>query len=379
MATPEEIQAQLDALTSRDTGNAALQSYNRLAALRNARGPRPVGRIEGFNYDQAVAEQERQFRAAEASRAANQQDRIAQLRNDLEVAQNRQSMLDLTQGRAQDILDDSYMADALAALSGAARGENLPFSDEAIGLMQGRYGDMVASQQQAQQDRFRDQMAASGLSPTDPAAQAQMRAMDEQGAMARSGNYRDLLIQQAQQNYAAQQAAANQLMGARSQQYALGNPLAQQAAGYYAQTYDEPRTRVTQQYTQPVYGMPQHTGIQTPTQAQQQTQQTQQQGSRQPAYRNYRTTPRYGNPRQPAQSPQSPRPSVSVGGAGAPGGGPRGPVQEVPSTQPQQQPQPSLPPSPQQGAQQPQQQPSLPPSMQQGAQWLGNTFMNWLR
>jgi len=158
-----------------------------------------------------------------------------------DAERNRERMLDLTEGRADDILDDPRMRAALDAFQGTIDGGG-PFSDDVVSGIRSRLSDQAAAGAAARRGQIARQAAARGGSVYDAASQSAGRRVDEQQAQRGQTDARELAIQAALGNFDAQQQAARDMMQARGSQYSLGNPLAQQAANFYSQSYDEPVT-----------------------------------------------------------------------------------------------------------------------------------------
>lgn len=158
-----------------------------------------------------------------------------------DAERNRERMFDLTEGRADDILDDPRMRAALNAFQDTMDGGG-PFSDDVVSGIRSRLSDQASAGAAARRDQIARQAAARGGSAYDAASQAAGRRVDEGLAQRGQTDAREMAIQAALGNFDAQQQAARDLMQARGSQYSLGNPLAQRAADLYSRSYDEPRT-----------------------------------------------------------------------------------------------------------------------------------------
>lgn len=171
----------------------------------------------------------------------------------------REAGFTLTEGRAEDILNDPYMSMALQAYQNAMSGG--PFTDEVMSGITGQLADQAATSEQVQRQQLLEQLAATGGSMNDPSAMAAGRDLTEQRHLGLADAQRELLIEQALSNYQAQQQAAQQLAALRQNQYSLGNPLAMQAAQMHMSSYDEPRTGGVLFQSRPQESQPRQQGM----------------------------------------------------------------------------------------------------------------------
>lgn len=158
----------------------------------------------------------------------------------INAGDERRSAFDLTSGRAQDILDDPRIEAAMRAYQQVLSGEGLPYSDDVVGMMEGRAADQAGAAYGAREQMARRRQAARGGSVNDASfQQTQQQALSDKQRQVQGSN-REIALQAALQNFNAQQQAAASLAGTRMGQYTAGNPLASQAADYHVQSYDQP-------------------------------------------------------------------------------------------------------------------------------------------
>ena len=261
MARIDDLRTQLAELQGGGNNMNNLQRIYQQAqaAVDNDYSSRGMGAGSGMataagpGYMSMLARRDAALRAL--NQARSQQGNASNLQGDIafleeqeamrqEAEANRQAGLDLTEGRMQDILDDPYMASALAQQQSLM--ENPAMNDQAVGAMYTRLADMAANSQQTMQDQLSANYASRGMSALDPSAQAASREMMEQRQLSNQGNMRDLLIQQAITNWGQQQQASGQLMNMRSGQQNLAQGPANIAAGQYWNTYDTPESQYRQ-------------------------------------------------------------------------------------------------------------------------------------
>jgi hypothetical protein len=155
-----------------------------------------------------------------------------------------QEVRDLLSGNADRIMNDPYYQTSLDFYQGAARGQNVPFTDEVINQLYGRQADMNAAAQASQAQQMTDRYAATGGSIYDPSHGAEQLALQAARQTANAGARRDIDINATAGNYDARSAGAAGLAGVRGQQIGQASGLRSQLAGYLAGA----------EHTQDVYG-----------------------------------------------------------------------------------------------------------------------------
>ena len=125
-----------------------------------------------------------------------------------QIAQSRQQILDMTQGRAQEIQDDPLTQAALQRLHAGTTGHDAPITQHTFDQLAAGQGRMAGAQEQAQNQMLRDQMAAAGGSVNDASYQAALRANlgQRQGEVMAMRN--QLAADANMRNYDARQQAA---------------------------------------------------------------------------------------------------------------------------------------------------------------------------
>lgn len=147
----------------------------------------------------------------------------------------RLSMLELTQGMADQVMADPYYQQALDFYGGMASGENVPFTPDVINRVYGQAADMNAAAQGSQLEQLARAAAASGGSIYDPSYGAAERAATANRQLQNQGAARDISTQAQLANYDATVQGAQGLVGTRGQQYGQALPGYSQAAGLIGQ------------------------------------------------------------------------------------------------------------------------------------------------
>ena len=288
MATLEELRARLAALEGQGGADRSTRLQQLEAARRGTAGDiRDVlGWRAGASMFGAAAERSALDDAIARERTAlamgdrSRQSQMRDLRGDIEylaeqeqlraeAEANRQAGLDLTEGRMTDVLEDPYTT---AALERTQQLMDEPAMNEAaLNALYTRLADMGAATETANRDMMAADLAARGMSVSDPSAQAAMRSMTEDRQLQNQANMRDLLIQQAMTNWPQGMQGAGQLANIRGAQQAQAQVPANMAAQQYWSTYNEPRSqyRVTPQGIREIGGRTYRTPqVSVPTQQQ---------------------------------------------------------------------------------------------------------------
>lgn len=146
------------------------------------------------------------------------------------IEQSRRDILDMTRGRAEDILQDPFTNDALNAL----RTRELPYGAQAVNAMRAGAFDSNAAAE-AQQN---EALAGSNVALDDPSAQAARRA-SASARQRRNAQAQQQIDQQASvANFQADLQRQNAIAAVRAAQNALANQSYGQAANFLsADTY----------------------------------------------------------------------------------------------------------------------------------------------
>jgi hypothetical protein len=144
-------------------------------------------------------------------------------------------MLELTQGMADQVMDDPYYQQALNFYGDMASGENVPFTPDVVDRVYGQAADMNAAAQGNQLEQLARAAAASGGSIYDPSYGAAERAATANRQLQNQGAMRDISTQAQLANYDATVQGAQGLVGTRGQQYGQALPGYSQAAGLIGQ------------------------------------------------------------------------------------------------------------------------------------------------
>lgn len=153
---------------------------------------------------------------------------------------SRNSVLDMTRGRADELKSDPYTMAAMDRLRSMTNGQDAPFTQDVQNRMIGEQTGMNAAAAQAQQGQMRNAAMAAGGSINDPsfrAAQRQTMA-DRQGANVKS--VAGVRNQAQLANFDARFGGANALAAARGGQNALINQSLGRAVDFLsADTYSK--------------------------------------------------------------------------------------------------------------------------------------------
>lgn len=222
-------QALMDSLAGRGQGAEAIRGAQAAAAL-GAQG-------QGVGSADAAAASRRMTELLSGGQQLNSDQAIA------EYMQRMGSEQGGLRGEADLVLNDPYMQAALRQTQATAEGRgNLPFSEQLLQNIQGRFADRTATAESANRAQMAEQLAARGQSMSDPGAASAMNRLGTERQTQNLGNLRELMIQQALTNADAQNQASTQLANMRLAQLAQRNPyilgsaaFGQQAAGQQAQ------------------------------------------------------------------------------------------------------------------------------------------------
>lgn len=178
------------------------------------------------------------------------------------IAEAQARIQQLTEGRAQEIQNDPYTTAALGYLRDVTGGAQTPFNDQVQNSILARQADGTAAAESARRQQMMDGFASSGMSASDPAAQAALRELSARRQQTNNANLGDLLSNANVQNFNARMAGANQLAAVRGAQNAQVNQMNLAGAGYRAQTFQDVPTggSVGGSYTQTATRAPTNNG-----------------------------------------------------------------------------------------------------------------------
>jgi len=167
----------------------------------------------------------------------------------LDVNDSRQQILDATMGYRDQILNDPSQQLALDRMREVLGGEATPFNDEVRNALLSTAADQSANSSANQQASILQNAARQGLSPSDPAVQAQLRAVSGQQAIAGQQASQSLNSQANLANFNARQRAAAQLAQMRLAQMNLGGQFGLAGANFLQNDVQRQNVGpVTQQY-----------------------------------------------------------------------------------------------------------------------------------
>lgn len=185
------------------------------------------------------------------SMAANQPAALSPEQQQMNAA--REKIRELTEGRSNELRNDSVLGSSQKFLQGVLGGKETPFNSEVQNSMLAQNAKGSAAAEQAQMQALREAIEASGGSVYDPsfrAKQAELMAnrqganLDAQGQLGAQANLA---------NFDAKAGAANSLAGQRLGQNAQINQMNLAGAGYRAQEAQPVNQRPLQQQAAGVF------------------------------------------------------------------------------------------------------------------------------
>jgi hypothetical protein len=166
-------------------------------------------------------------------------------------------VMQLTQGRANELRHDPVQQQVMHYLKGVLGGKNMPYTDNTMNALKAQFGKGSASAEAAQMQTLRDSVGATGGSIYDPSYQAASREAQSQRQGANLDYAGHLNAQAGLANFQAQQNAAGMQGSLRNAQNAQINGLSQAAAGMQAGRFFEQPTAAP---SAPTTLMPQYGG-----------------------------------------------------------------------------------------------------------------------
>lgn len=156
--------------------------------------------------------------------------------------QQRDAITKLTEGRAQDILNDPTMRQSTDFFGRVLSGQAVPFSQEVQRAQLNQQANATAQANAAQLRALEDAIVAQGGSLNDPSFLAKKQELMSQRQGANLDALGRMLSQAGVANYQAQAQGASALAGIRGAQNAQANAMGLAGAGYRAQDFRDTPT-----------------------------------------------------------------------------------------------------------------------------------------
>lgn len=140
-----------------------------------------------------------------------------------------------TYGAAQRTMQDPLLAELSNNLMASARGEGLPYNQQAINSLQTSASDASAAAAANQASAYRQQMAARGVMPGDAAYNTRLNEINANRLTQNQQANNQINQAAVSANYSAQQSAIDRAIAERLQQMGMSNQLDLAGAGYSSQ------------------------------------------------------------------------------------------------------------------------------------------------